>query len=597
MLVTAVVAVLLGLRVPKETRVLQSIRRLASRQHLVRAFVAGAAIVGCWAVARGSAEHAPLVHDEFSFLLMGKTFASGRLAAPAPPLPEFFDSPHVLLTPTHASKYPPAQGVVLAAGQLLAEKPLIGVWLSSALAAVAICRMLQVWLGPIAGLVGGIIATLQFCVFGYWSQSYWGGMPAALGGALWFTSLRVLRERPTVWIGAEMGVAVAILLASRPLEGAVTIVISLTALAVGGCSTRPDRAAPAVTAALVVTLVAMTGLGLYHRRVTGSAILPPYLLHERQYQAYPVSPLVSSPPVRISYRHARIASYYLEYERALYESVASFRASIIGSVGKLRDWWRFSVGPLLSIPVLVAIWSRKSGWLRHVQLAVLIAWIALWSMLVPAGLPATLVMWICIFVQAGICIGRASDGWEKMAVVACVLLAMQVLVVKSFQPHYQAPIACLLVYLVVAALRAVWTTDAIRSLGVLVFGGWLICSTADVLGAATGLWSPNRTRGAASALLLNEDTPGHHRQRVVHALERATDRQLVFVRYPALDAPLFEWVYNDPDIIGSRIVWAHDLGPAANCLLIKRVQPHEVWLLNAGAPAPTLLPYRSNVAR
>ncbi len=51
----------------------------------------------------------PADHDEFSYLLGADTFAHGRLTNPSPPLPEFFESPHVLVVPTHNSKSLPAR--------------------------------------------------------------------------------------------------------------------------------------------------------------------------------------------------------------------------------------------------------------------------------------------------------------------------------------------------------------------------------------------------------------------------------------------------------------------------------------------------------
>src|SRR6476646_6405429 len=123
----------------------------------------------------------PKVDDEFSYLLAADTFAHGRLTNPTHVLWPHFETFHTIQQPTYASRYPPGQGLILSIGWLLGQ-PIIGVWLSAALAAAAICWLLLAWFPPRWALIGSMLAVAHPELV-IWSQRYWGGSLALLGGA------------------------------------------------------------------------------------------------------------------------------------------------------------------------------------------------------------------------------------------------------------------------------------------------------------------------------------------------------------------------------------------------------------------------------
>src|SRR5260370_3211489 len=78
----------------------------------------------------GSLDQVAVFHDEAAYLLQAEIFASGRWAAPARPLHEFYEKFDVLVTPVFASKYWPGHSLLMVPGVWLGLPGLVPVLLS-----------------------------------------------------------------------------------------------------------------------------------------------------------------------------------------------------------------------------------------------------------------------------------------------------------------------------------------------------------------------------------------------------------------------------------------------------------------------------------
>ena len=299
----------------------------------------------------------PWIQDDFSFLLAADTFAHGRLTNPTPALWQHFESFHIDMQPTYMSMYFPAQGLVMAAGQVIAGHPWWGVWASCGLMCAALCWMLQAWVPPGWALLGAMLAVLRLAIFSYWINTYTGGAVSAIGGALVLGALpRILRRfrtRDFFW----MALGLAILANSRPYEG---LLVSAPAVAFLLWHLW-KRAHPPISLLLrrmtpaAVLLVATLGfMGYYNWRVFGSPFTIPYKINRDTYASAQHFIWQSARP-EPAYRHAAMRNFYTGWELKIFReetgSIAGFLLRVEESYSKAVS---FYLGFML-IPLLVML--------------------------------------------------------------------------------------------------------------------------------------------------------------------------------------------------------------------------------------------------
>jgi hypothetical protein len=484
----------------------------------------------------------PGIHDEYSYLLLGDTLAHGRLTNPTHPMWMSFESFHINWFPTYCSKYPPAQGAVLALGELLGL-PWIGVILSAAAMCAAILWMFQTWLPPRWALLGGVMVALKFGIASYWMNSYWGGAVAAAGGALVLGAMpRIIRDAKTRDT-LLLGLGLAILANSRPYEGLLfSLPVAVWFLWWLAGKTKPADSPLSSTVKIrviaplsAVLLLTVAFMGYYNWRLTGNALLFPHVLNSRTYSSMGLF-LWDHPKQPLHYHNQQFEDFYNGWEREDYQNtwadVWSVTEEKLTRAASTYFWW----GAFLLLPGLPFVFRDRK---LRVPLSALLL----------------------------VSTGFFTSIW-------------------SF-PHYAAPVTCVIFLLLVQVIRHMRVMRlASRPIGLA-----LSCAAVFLLAGEIGLRASNHNcdplewtcQGDPSRAVIQErlsHTPGKH---------------LIFVRYEEDHNIHDEWVYNGAEIDFAKVLWARELDPEQNANLLAYFKDRHVWLVEPDKDNTELIPYpRSN---
>ncbi|MFL5384291.1 MAG: glycosyltransferase family 39 protein [Longimicrobiaceae bacterium] len=482
----------------------------------------------------GGVRVVPVFHDEASYLLQARIFASGRWASPPPPVPEFFEQFHVLVTPVVTSKYPPGHALLMAPGAAIGLPglvPLLLAGLAGMLLYLLARRAAGVWIAFLAWLLW-MAAPANLA----WRASYLSEntSSAACLLALWLW----VRWRDTGaarWLAAT-AVAVGWCAITRPLT-ALLFALPLGALTLAEVVRR--RRWRSLAAGLAAGVATLAIIPLWSARTTGDWRVSPWEAYTRAYMDYDRLGfgLQMRPPTRML--PPDVAQVNRGYQKGHRGHVAgqlpAIALSRAGELAKAVALWH-----ALELPTVPEV-----AYAAMVVLVVAMAWGA------AAGPPGARFAGATVAAMfLGYLVYAHPPAWTLYYV--------------ELYPGLAFLAAVGLLRMLGMAARALKRQDVPR---------WT--SRAALLAAGVAAIA-----AVGNAAVARDDARTRQRapRAFAAAMRRVPDpRALVFVRYAPRHSPHQSLVQNGPDVARARLALAYDRG-ADDARLIRAMPGRSVYL-------------------
>jgi hypothetical protein len=456
-------------------------------------------------------------------VLQAHLFSHLRWTAPAPPMPEFFAQPHVLVDPVVASKYPPGHSLLLALGDLVGLPALAVAGLAALRAGLAFALARRLTNGAVALGTWVLLFHGQSLYFAasYFSETTSGAMLLLA----WYALLRWREEGGRNWM-ALVALAVGWCAITRPFSAALFALPIAFVVVRQLLRTRQWRE-------LAVGIAVGTGvlaiLPLWSTRTTGDWRVSPVAVYMRDYMpfdrphfGYDSTPPRRTPPPDLAFVNASLDSVQRAHTLAAVPQIAKERAGFLA----MQSWWDprvegglallgLATAPLAALVGAASVVILFVGYLAHPT------WPS-WTIYYMEIAPVLAFYAVCGFALVLRVLAREPQrawDWVRAPRAAFAMLVALVL--------------CL------PMLRIELRFDRGQHLG-------------------------------------NANYPGRFRQ----AVAQIPDRSILFVRHAKWHEGHWSLVENDPDFARSRVWIAYDRGDSANAALMRQVPDRNAYLFD-----------------